>query len=169
MLSALWLAERLAGEFPVAVLIESDKRRGARSVVRRATKSGHSLLVVAADEELPVKEGGAGCVVLENLTAIEEDEAAIAYLARTALALRPGGMLMALDSAKDLKTEERVSGLLLAAGYTGLAQERPRDGALLSAGHAPPRAALVARWAGEEVLPDALAGKAPAAQIPSAE
>src|SRR5205814_10223343 len=43
VLSALWLAERLATRLPVTVLIEADKRRGARRAVRRAVKDGQRL------------------------------------------------------------------------------------------------------------------------------
>ena len=153
VLSALWLAERLAQQFPVAVLVEPDKRRGARSAVRQAAKNGRALLVVVAGEDLPVQTARMGCVIVENLAGIEQDETAISYLAEMATVLRPGGLVIALDVIKDLRTEERAAGLLLAAGYTGLAQERPREGALISVGHPPTAAALTARWAVDAVLP----------------
>ena len=138
---------------------------------REAAKAGHPLLVVAAGEDLPVRTGSVGSVVIENLTAIEDDETALAYLADVATLLRPGGLLLALDAVKDLKTEERITGLMLAAGYTRLAQERPRGGALLTVGHPLPPAGLAARWASEapKDLPseDARLPAAPAA--PTAE
>src|SRR4051812_42882559 len=94
VLSALWLAERLATQLPVAVLLEGDKRRGARRVVRRAGRDGQRLMVLAAGEALPVGDGRAGCVLIENLAEIEDDVEAVTFLGGLAPALREGGVVM---------------------------------------------------------------------------
>ena len=145
VLSALWLAERLATQLPVTVLIEPDKRRGARRAVRRASRDGQRLMVVAATEELPVVGQGAGCVVIENMSEIESDAEAAAFLVRLAPVLRPGGVLLALDATKNPAVEARLAGLFLAAALTGIAQEHPREGALLTIGSPAPAAVLAAR------------------------
>lgn len=145
VLSALWLAERLAGQLPVTVLVEPDKRRGARRAVRRAAKDGQRLLIVAASEELPVAERCAGCVLVEGLSDIADDQEAVHYLLRLAPALRPDGVVLALDATKSPAVEARMAGLFLAAALTGIAQERPRDGALITIGGPAPAPVVAAR------------------------
>lgn len=145
VLSALWLAERLATQLPVTVLIEPDKRRGARRAVRRAAKDGQRLMVVAAGEEIPVAGQGAGCIVIENMSEIEDDGEATAFLVRLAPVLRPDGVLLALDATKSAAVEARVAGLFLAASLTGIGQEHPREGAVLTIGGPGPAAVLASR------------------------
>jgi hypothetical protein len=145
VLSALWLAERLATEVPVAVLIEADKRRGARRAVKRAARENQPLMVVAAGEELPVAVQQAGCILIENVSEIADDAEAADFLAHLAPALRSDGVLLALDATKNPALEARVAGLFLAASLTGIAQERPRDGAVLTIGGAAPAPVLAAR------------------------
>jgi hypothetical protein len=145
VLSALWLAERLAGELPITVLVEADKRRGAKRAVRRARQEGRHLMVVAAGEELPVAVQGAGCVLLEGLSDIEDDREAADYLARLAPVLRPDGVVLALDATKKPSVEARVAALFMAASLTGIAQERPRDGAVLTIGGPAAAPVLAAR------------------------
>jgi len=145
VLSALWLAERLATQLPVTALIEGDKRRGARRAVRRASRDGQRLMVVAAGEQLPVAGQGAGCIVIENLSEIEDDAEAAGFLVRLAPALRPDGVLLALDATKSPAVEARLAGLFLAAALTGIAQERPREGALLTIGGPGPPGVLESR------------------------
>ena len=145
VLSALWLAERLATQFPVTVLIEPEKRRGARRAVRRASRDGQRLMVVAATGELPVVGQGAGCVVIENMSEIENDAEAAAFLVRLAPKLRPDGLLLALDATKNPTIQARLAGLFLAASLSGIVQEHPREGALLTIGSPAPAAVLAAR------------------------
>jgi hypothetical protein len=148
VLSALWLAERLATEVPVTVLIEAEKRRGARRAVRRAAREKQPLMVVAAGEELPMALGQSGCILVENLSEIAGDAEAADFLAYLAPSLKPDGVLLALDATKSPATEARVASLFLAAALTGIAQERPRDGAVLTIGGAAPAAVLAARLSG---------------------
>jgi hypothetical protein len=145
VLSALWLAERLAGQVPVAALVESDKRRGARRVVRRAERGGKRLVVVAAGEELPVARQRAGCIVVESVSEISDDTEAAEFLARLAPTLRSDGVLLALDATKNPVVEARLARLFLAAALTGIAQVRPREGALLTIGGPAPAPVLAAR------------------------
>ena len=145
VLSALWLAERLATQLPVTVLIEPDKRRGARRAVRRAAKDGHRLMVVAAGEEIPVGAEHAGCILVENLSEIADDAEASAFLLRLAPALRPEGLILALDATKSPDVEARLAGLFLAAALANVAQQRPREGALLTLGARPDAAVLLGR------------------------
>jgi predicted O-methyltransferase YrrM len=145
VLSALWLASLLAGQVPVTVLVEAEKRRGARRAVRRAARDGQRLMVVAAGEELPVAEQRAGCILIENVSEIEDDAEAVEFLRRLAPTLRPDGVLLALDATKNPATEARLAALFLAAALTGIAQERPREGAVLTIGGPASSTVLAAR------------------------
>jgi predicted O-methyltransferase YrrM len=145
VLSALWLGERLATQFPVTVLIEADKRKSARRAVRKAAKDGQRLMVVSAGEQLPVGDQRTGCVLVENLAEITDDAEAVAFLHRLSPALRPDGLVLALDATKNPAVEARLAGLFLAAALTNIAQQRPREGALLTIGGCPPAAALASR------------------------
>jgi SAM-dependent methyltransferase len=145
VLSSLWLADTVSKELPVTALIEADKRRNARRVVKRAGKAGKKLLVAAAGEELPVAAGTAGCIVVENLAEIADDDQAADFLARVARGVRAGGKLVALDATKNAATEARLAGLFLSAALVGIAQERPKEGALLTMGAPAPAAVLAAR------------------------
>jgi hypothetical protein len=145
VLSALWLGERLATQFPVTVLIEADKRRGARRAVRRAGREGHRLMVVAAGEELPVSEERAGCILIENMAEITDEAEAASFLTRLIPALRPDGLLLALDATKNPIVEARLAGLFLSVALTNIAQQRPREGALLTIGGRPAPAVVAAR------------------------
>jgi hypothetical protein len=145
VLSALWLAQTLATQVPVTALIEGDKRRGARRVVRRAARTGRPLMVVTAGETLPVGPRRAGCILVENLAGIADDAAAADFLARLAGALRADGLLLAVDTTKSAAVEARVAGLFLGAALARIAQERPRDGVLLTLGSPGPGAVVAAR------------------------
>jgi predicted O-methyltransferase YrrM len=145
VLSALWLAERLATQLPVTVLIEAEKRRGARRAVRRAAKDGQRLMVVAAGEDIPVGGERAGCILLENMSEIADDAEAAAFLVRLLPALRPDGLLLALDATKSPAVEARLSSLFLAAALTNIAQQHPREGAVLTIGGRPAAAVLASR------------------------
>jgi predicted O-methyltransferase YrrM len=149
VLSALWLARTLAAQVPVTALIEGDKRRGARRVVRRAARAGQPLMVVAAGEALPMAPGQAGCILIESLSEIADDAAAADFLARLAATLRRDGILLAVDATKVPAVEARVAGLFLAAALGEVAQERPREGALLTLGRPGPDPVVAARLPAE--------------------
>jgi predicted O-methyltransferase YrrM len=145
VLSALWLGERLATQLPVTVLIEAEKRRSARRAVRRAGREGQRLMVVAAGEEIPINGEGAGCVLIENMSEIVDDAEAVSFLARLIPVLRPDGLVLALDATKNPAIEARLAGLFLASALTHIAQQRPRDGAVLTLGGRPPGAVVMGR------------------------
>lgn len=145
VVSALWLAEALAGAMPITALTEPDKRAQARRAVARLKRRGRGLDVVIAGEDLPLGPGSLGAAIVESPTEIEEEEAAAELLVTLAATLRPDGLLIAVDATKDPAAEARVAGLFLAATLTEITQERPREGALLTVGAAPPAAVLAAR------------------------
>jgi acetylornithine/succinyldiaminopimelate/putrescine aminotransferase len=149
VLSALWLAQTLAAQVPVTALIEGDKRRGARRAVRRAARSGQPLMVVTAGEALPMGPGRAGCILVESLSQITDDGAAADLLARLASSLRGDGLLLAVEATKSPAVEARVAGLFLAAALSAVAQERPREGVLLTLGSPGPGQVVAARLPAE--------------------
>lgn len=149
VLSALWLARALSTQVPVTALIEGDQRRGARRVVRRAARAGQSLMVVTAGEALPMAPGRAGCVLVESLSGITDDRMAADFLARLAGTLRSDGLLLAVDATKAAAVEARVAGLFLAAALGSVAQERPREGVLLTLGRPGPASVVAARLPAE--------------------
>ena len=79
VLSALWLAETLAGSFPVLALVEEDKRSAALRAVRRASRSANRLLVVSAGEDVPALRPD-GVVASLDATKHQETEARLAAL-----------------------------------------------------------------------------------------
>jgi hypothetical protein len=153
VLSALWLAEALAGSFPVLALVEEDKGPAALRAVRRAGKSAHPLLVVSAGEDVPLRRGSVGAILIENLMDVEEQAAAEDLLVGLLPALRPDGLVASLDATKHQETEARLAALFLAAALTGITQARPREGALLTIGSAPPPAVTAVRAARPAAVP----------------
>jgi hypothetical protein len=145
VLSALWLAEALASSFPVLALVEEDKRSAALRAVRRASKSANPLLVVSAGEDVPLGRGVVGAILIENLMDVEEQAAAEDLLVGLLPALRSDGVVASLDATRHQETEARLAALFLAAALTGITQARPREGALLTIGSAPPPAVTVVR------------------------
>ena len=145
VLSTLWLAETLATELPIIALVEEDKRGAAVRAGRRARKAGHELAVMVAASELPLAAGAVGAVLVDSLVDIEEEPAAIDLLRGLLPALKPDGVGGSLDATKTPALEAKVAGIFLAAGLARIPQARPRDGALLTAGHAPHPAVVAAR------------------------
>ncbi len=145
VLTALWLAETLSEEFPVLALVEDDKRSAGQRAMRRASKAGRPLLVVAAGEDIPLARGSVGSVLVENLMDIEERAAAEDLLAGLMPALRPDGVVVSLDATKSPEVEARLAGLFLGAALKGITQLRPREGALLTMGTLPHPAVVAAR------------------------
>jgi len=153
VLSALWLAETLAGSFPVLALVEEDKRSAALRAVRRASRSANRLLVVSAGEDVPLGRGVVGAILVENLMDVEDQAAAEDLLVGLLPALRPDGVVASLDATKHQETEARLAALFLAAALTGISQVRPREGALLTIGSAPAQAVTAVRAARTPALP----------------
>jgi len=145
VIGPLWLGETLAAEIPVVLLIEPEERGRARRVARRAGAAGRRLTVVVAGVELPLLPGTTDALVIESAAALGPDE-----LARwtTALVpvLKPGGLLIAADVTDDPAVEARLAGQFLEAALTGIAQDRPRDGVVLTIGTAPAAALVKARF-----------------------
>jgi hypothetical protein len=137
VLSALWLAEALATEIPILALVEDEKRAAAARAVRRTTKSGVPLTVVAAASELPLLPGSVGAILVESLVDIEDEGAAHELLVGLLPALMPGGIILSLDATKNPDLEARVAAIFLAASLTSITQLRPREGALLTQATAP--------------------------------
>ena len=153
VLSALWLAEALASSFPVLALVEEDKRSGALRAVRRASKSAHPLLVVSAAEDVPLGSGLVGAILIENLMDVEDQAAAEDLLVGLLPALRPAGVVVSLDATRHQETEAQLAALFLAAELTGISQVRPREGALLTIGSAPPLTVTAVRAARRLAVP----------------
>ena len=153
VLSSLWLAEALASSFPVLALVEEDKRSAAVRAIRRAGKWAHPLLVVSAGEDVPLRRGGVGAILIENLMDVEDQVAAEDLLVALLPALRADGVVVSLDATKHLETEARLSALFLAAALTGIKQVRPREGALLTIGSAPPPTVTAVRAARPSAVP----------------
>ena len=145
VLSTLWLAETLASELPILALVEEDKRNAAVRARRRAQKQGHPLSIMVAASDLPLGERTVGAVLVDSLVDIEEQPAAIDLLLGLLPVLKPDGIVVSLDATKSPALEARVAEIFLAASLTRLAQIRPRDGALLTAGYAPHAAIVAAR------------------------
>ena len=145
VLSTLWLAETLASELPILALVEEDKRSAAVRARRRAQKQGHPLAIMVAASDLPLGERAVGAVLVDSLVDIEEEPAAIDLLLGLLPVLKPDGIVVSLDATKSPALEARVAEIFLAASLTHLAQLRPRDGALLTAGYAPHAAIVAAR------------------------
>jgi len=143
VLSSLWVAAELAAEIPVVALVEREVQKAARRTLRKAQGAGHRLTMVVAGEALPLSPGHAGALVVESLLELAPADA-VEYLQALAPALRPEGVVVALDRTKDAAEEARVAGAFLAAGLARIAQERPREGALLTLGFAPRPALLAA-------------------------
>jgi SAM-dependent methyltransferase len=146
VLSSLWLAAVLSSELPVLALIEPSKAAAARRALRKAQASNRALGVAVAGAALPLPPGSLGAVVLEDVAALAPD-ALVGHLLEVTSLLRPGGALVALDRTKDPRVEARLAGACMAAALVDVAQQRPRDGALITSGQAAPpavRAAFIA-------------------------
>lgn len=142
VLSTVWLAEALASRFPVHLIVEPRRQRAAERARRRVERAGGTLTVTMAGEELPLRDGSVGALVVDDLAELENDDA-WDYLVGLVPCLRPGALMLALDGTKDPHTESRIAGAFLAAALQALGQERPREGALITVGAAP-AAAVVA-------------------------
>jgi hypothetical protein len=148
VLSSPWLAAELATATPVMLLVEPDAVLAARRALRRAGRAGLPLLGVVAGERVPIGAGRVGAFVIEGLADTDEGEAR-GFLLGLAPSLKPDGIIVTLDNTKAPLVEARVAGDLLAAGLVDIAQERPREGALVSVARCPATAILAARLAAD--------------------
>jgi hypothetical protein len=144
-----WLGLTLATELTVLALVPREAQAAARRRARRKSATQPPALFALSGAVLPLADGVAGSLVVADLAEIEP-AALVGYLLETAALIRPGGVLVGLDRTKEAATEARIAGALLTAGFVGIAQERPREGALLSQGCPPP---AVVRAALLEVVP----------------
>jgi hypothetical protein len=145
VLSALWLAETLATEMPVLALVEEAKCGAAVRAQRRARKQCHPLTIMVAGSEVPLGRSTVGAVLVDSMVDIEEESAATDLLLGLLPVLKPDGIVISLDATKSPSLEARVAEIFLAASLAGITQIRPRDGALLTTGHAPHPAIVAAR------------------------
>jgi hypothetical protein len=145
VIGPLWLGEALAAELPVLAMFEPEERPRARRIARRATAAGRRLAVVMAGVEVPLARSSVGALVVEDASALDPPEAE-EWMAALVPVLRAGGCLIAADVTEDPAVEARLSGLFLASALVGIAQERPRDGVVLTMGRAPSEALVRARF-----------------------
>jgi hypothetical protein len=132
-----WLGLTLASEIPVVTVLPAEARSAARRRRRRKNAGQPPSIFVIGGATLPLQPGAAGSLVVTDLAEIEP-AALVPYLVDTAALVRPAGIFVALDRTKDPVTEARLAGALLAAGFLGIVQERPREGALLTRANPPP-------------------------------
>jgi len=136
VLSTVWLAEALCEVAPVLLVVDPRRARPAMRARKRSEKAGRELLVASAGEALPLKQGSAGAIVLDDLADLE-DEDLFSYVPDLVPYLEPGGLLLSLDRTKEPAAESRVAGSFLAGGLLRIGQERPREGALITLAAAP--------------------------------
>jgi hypothetical protein len=140
-----WLAEAISSAGPALGLVETATRPTALRARRRAGKAGRPLTVALAAEQLPLRRGSLGALVVENVAGLSIEEAA-RWLAALVPCLRPDGRLIAADATSSTDAAARVAGVFLASSLTDIVQEWPRDGALLTIGVAPAAAVTAARF-----------------------
>ena len=131
VIGPLWLGETLSAEIPVVLLIEPEERARARRIARRAAAAGRRLTIVVAGVDLPLATGMADAVLIDSAAAFARWTQALVPV------LKPDGLLIAADVTDDPAVEARLAGQFLGAALTGIAQERPRDGVVLTMGRAP--------------------------------
>lgn len=145
VIGPLWLAEALSARMAVLLLMEPEDRRRGRRAVRRARQSGQRLLIALAGVDLPLRPGSVEALLIEGASTLDADALA-RWMAALVPTLRPGGLLVAADAADNPSVEARLAGVFLGAALTGIVQERPRDGVLLTVGVAPPAEVIAARF-----------------------
>ena len=83
--------------------------------------------------------------MVENAAGLPEEDVA-RWLGALGPCLRPGGRLIAADATASTRAAARVAGAFLSAALTGIVQEWPREGALLTVGIAPAAPIVAARF-----------------------
>jgi hypothetical protein len=137
-----WLALTLSSEIPVLGVLPREALVAARRRRRRKNAGPPSQFVLAGGP-LPLASGGAGALVVPDLAEVPPPEL-VPLLLQLAGLIRPEGRLIGIDRTKDTAVEARLAGALLTSGFTGIVQQRPREGALLSHGRPPPAAVRLA-------------------------
>jgi hypothetical protein len=145
VIGPLWLGETLSAEIPIVLLVEPEERDRARRIARRTAAAQRRLTVIVAGVDLPLALGSVDALLIENIAALEMP-AASEWLSTLVPTLRAGGRLLTADVTEDPLEEARLAGLWLASALTHIAQERPRDGVVLTAGNAPSEALVRARF-----------------------
>jgi hypothetical protein len=119
------------------VVLACARQRDSRRAAKRARAGGQGLHVLTCGDSLPFRPGTVGALLVEGLSKIQDTAKAGAWLADLAHAVRPGGLVLALDATDLPAVEARLTGLFLAARLAGISQERPREGALLTMAQCP--------------------------------
>jgi hypothetical protein len=145
VLGAPWLADAVARAGRALALIETGNRPIALRTLRRARRDRRPLDVAIAAGELPFRRGVVPALVVENVAGLPADDAA-RWLGALVPCLRPGGRLIAADATSSTAAAARVGNVFLSAALTGIVQEWPREGAVLTVGVAPAAAIVAARF-----------------------
>ncbi len=125
-----WLGLTLCAELSVLAVLPATARSAARRRRRKSQGLPPSLFVLGG-AAAPLQPGTAGSIVVADLAEIDPP-ALVSFLIDLAALVRPGGIVVGVDRTKDAATEARLAGALLTAGFLGIGQERPREGALLT-------------------------------------
>lgn len=147
MIGPLWLAEVLSGRFRVLLLVEPEERSRARRAARRAASAAHRFTVALAGVDLPLVPRSVDALLVESAATLDA-EARARWFSSLVPVIRPGGRLIAVDPTHDVAVEARLAGLFLGCALTGIVQERPRQGVLLTVGVAPPASISATRFGG---------------------
>jgi hypothetical protein len=140
-----WLGDAVSRGGRTLLLVETELLPQALRARKRAQKEGRPLEVTLAAAELPLRRGSLLALVVENVAGLTDDEAA-RWIAALVPCLRPGGRLIAADATSSDAAAARVAGAFLSAALVEIAQEWPRDGALLTVGVAPAEPIVAARF-----------------------
>jgi hypothetical protein len=127
------------------VLVETATRPIALRTLRRARKDGRTFAAALGASELPLRRGSLPAIVVENAAGLPPDDIG-RWLAAIVPCLRPGGRLIALDGTTSTAAAARVAGAFLSVALTGIVQEWPREGAVLTVGVAPAASITAARF-----------------------
>ena len=95
---------------------------------------------------MPLAPGKVGALVLEDLAEGAAPPLRGHLLGLVRLLARDG-VLVTCDRTRDARIESALASAFLAAGLVNVSQDRPRDGALITAGRAP-HPAVVRAFAG---------------------
>ena len=133
-----WLGLTLSSEIPVLGLLPREAVAAARRRRRRKNPGPPSQFVLAG-AALPLAARAAGALVVPDLAEVPPPEL-VPLLLQLAELIRPEGLLIEIDRTKDAAVEARLAGALLSAGFSGIIQQRPREGALFTHGRPPPAA-----------------------------
>jgi hypothetical protein len=146
VIGPLWLGVVLSARVRVLLLTEAEERQRARRAIKRARTAGQRLTVGVAGVDLPLAAGAVEALLIESPSTLD-GEAMARWLATLVPVLRPGGLLIALDATDNPAVEARLAGLFLGSALLQIAQERPREGVILTVGRAPEASVIAARFA----------------------